>query len=176
MPSEIQSNWGALVGLVAEMRRCDESGLITPSLAMAFICIDSMASLARPADCNRVTRRHFKEWVDKYLEGHPDQPYKYRGVDVYAARCAFLHTYGSEAELHTNEPETKKYTYHDGGRHNYNPEVEPGMVIIGTKSFVNDVAVAASNFLEECGQNSELKTLVESRLVHVLNIIPYPAQ
>ncbi len=60
-------------------------------------------------DKSKVTRSDFKEWVDTYLTCHENQPYKYRGKDVYAARCAFLHTYGSEAELHESDPDTIRY-------------------------------------------------------------------
>ena len=175
MTSDGQPNWGSIIGLISEIKRCDNSGLVTPSLAMAYICIDSLANLSRPAGTKRVTRGHFRDWVEKYLKGHPEQPYEYRGSDVYAARCAFLHTYGSDAELHVTEPDTVKYIYHDGGRHIYNPHVEPGIVIIGTRSFVDDVVRAANNFLEDCGNNAELKELVEARLVHVFNTVPYPS-
>jgi len=67
---------------------------------------DTLANLARPANKKKVTRSDFKEWVNAHLEGHPDQPYQYRGKDVYAARCALLHKYGSEAELHKEDPDT----------------------------------------------------------------------
>ena len=89
------ADWRSITSLVAELKRCDQSGLITASIAMAFICIDSLANLARPTQASKVTRADFKAWVDKYLKAHDEQPYKYRGKDVYAARCAFLHTYGS---------------------------------------------------------------------------------
>lgn len=163
------------MGLVSELKRCDESGLITASLAMAFICIDSMSNLSRPEDKKRVTRGDFKNWVDKHLTGHPEQPYQYRGKDVYAARCAFLHTYGSEAELHEEDPDIIKYGYHDGGKHNFDPKVAPDLVLIGTRSFVNDVIHAVEYFLESCKSDKSLRELVESRLAHVLRTTPYPA-
>lgn len=163
------------MGLISELKRCDEGGLTTASLAMAFICIDSMANLSRPADKQRVTREDFKKWVEKNLKGHPDQPYQYRGKDVYAARCAFLHTYGSDADLHTKDPDTIKFGYHDGGEHNFDPKVAPDLVLIGTKSFVNDVIHAVESFLELCKSDKSLRELVESRLAHVLRTTPYPA-
>ena len=90
MPTGISDNWQTITGLGSELKRCDECGLTTASIAMAFICIDTMANLNRPKGKNRVTRTDFIEWVDTYLEGHPDQPYKYRGKDVYAARSYIL--------------------------------------------------------------------------------------
>lgn len=166
------ADWRSITSLVAELKRCDQSGLITASIAMAFICIDSLANLARPTQASKVTRADFKAWVDKYLKAHDEQPYKYRGKDVYAARCAFLHTYGSEAELHTQDTDIKKFAYHNGGMHNYNPQIDPSLVIIGTRSFVNDVIIAIESFIEECGSNSDLKIRVEQRLIGFLHEVP----
>ena len=133
MVTNAGENWQTIIGLVSELKRCDECGITTASVAMAFICIDTLASLGRPIDKKRVTRSDFKEWVDIHLKGHPDQPYKYRGKDVYAARCAFLHKYGSEAELHNEDPDTIKFAYHDGGQHKFNPGSNRGHQI-GVKS------------------------------------------
>ena len=174
MSTDSTELWGSILGLVSEMKRCDEGGLTTASLAMAFICIDSLANLSRPAGKQRVTRDDFKNWVERHLKGHSEQLYQYRGKDVYAARCAFLHTYGSEADLHEKDPDTLKYGYHDGGKHNFNPEVAPGLVLISTRSFINDVGHAVESFLEQCKTDASLRERVQSRLVHVLRTQPYP--
>lgn len=55
------NNWKAIAGLVAELKRCDECGVTTASIAMAYICIDALANLARPADKEKLTRIDFKE-------------------------------------------------------------------------------------------------------------------
>ena len=70
-----------------------------------------LANLAMPLGKQKVSRKDFKEWVDKYLEAHPDQPYQYRGKDVYAARCAFIHTYGADTALHEEDPDIIKFIY-----------------------------------------------------------------
>ena len=169
-------NWKPIIGLVTELKRCDECGITTASVAMAFICMDTLASLSRPQEKEKVTRADFKEWVDTHLKAHPDQPYQYRGKDVYAARCAFLHTYGSEASLHEEDPDTIKFAYHDGGQHYYNPEEERSLVLIGTKSFINDVVHGVESFTRACKADSSLRTRVEARLPNVLNMMPFPAQ
>lgn len=174
MPVAPSNNWKAIAGLVAELTRCNECGVTTASIAMAYICIDALANLSRPIDKERVTRSDFKGWVDKYLEAHADQPYQYRGKDVYAARCAFLHTYGADAELHDEDPDTIKFGYHDGGKHQYNPVIEPHLVLIGAKSFVNDVVIGVESFLRECQKDQALRERVEARLPKVLQTLPYP--
>lgn len=169
-----RNNWQSILGLVSELRRCDECGITTAAVAMAYICIDTLANLARPIDKEKSTRADFKAWVDSYLKGHPDQPYQYRGKDVYAARCALLHTYGAEAELHYEDADIIKFVYHNGGKHEYRPDVEPRLVIIGTKSFTNDVVIGVESFLQECQNDQGLRERVEPRLAHVLQVTPYP--
>lgn len=167
-------NWQSIINIVAELKRCDEEGIVTASIAMAFICIDTLANLSRPIEKQRSTRSDFKEWVDTHLKSHPDQPYKYRGKDVYAARCAFLHTYGSEASPHEDDPDTIRFIYSDGGKHIYDSTVESDLAIIGTKSFINDVVHAVDSFLNQCKSDLSLKKRVEERLPSVLLAMPYP--
>lgn len=170
--SDREKNWLAIASLASQIKKCDELGLVTPSIAMSYICIDAMASLSRPLNKSRVTRLDFIEWVDSYVKCDPEQVYKYRGIDVYAARCAFLHTYGSKSELHEKDSDIIQFVYCDGGRHFYNPSEDPNLVIIGTKSFTNDIINAVSDFLDECGKDLQLKFRVEGRLSEVLDLVP----
>lgn len=174
MPEKQQANWQSLVGLVSQLKRCDECGITTAAVAMVYICIDTLANLSRPTDKGKVTRSDFMQWVDTYLKGHEDQPYQYRGKDVYAARCALLHKYGAEAELHEQDPDTIRFVYHDGGKHEYKADVEPRLVIIGTKSLINDVVIGVESFLEACQNDPALKTRVEPRLGQILVGVPFP--
>lgn len=161
-------NWQAIIDLISELKQCDKYNITTASIAMAYVCIDTLANLARPIEKEKTTRADFKQWVDEYLKAHPDQSYQYRGKDVYAARCAFLHTYGSEAELHEKDSDTIKFAYTDGGRHTYNPDIESGLVLIGTKSFINDVVYAVESFVKKCQSEPSLRDLVELRLNNVI--------
>ncbi len=163
--------WSALIVLVSELKKCDEKNLTSASLALAYICIDTLANLSREKDKPQGTRSDFKKWVDTYLKAHEQQLYQYRGKDVYAARCAFLHSYSSEAELYKTDNDIKKFGYSDSGQHAYNPEIDERFVIIGTKSFINDVIIGIEAFLNDCKNNKELKVLVESRLPSVLQNI-----
>lgn len=170
--TEEKESWSSITGLAQQVKSCDEAGFITPSIAMSYICIDTMASLSRPLEKSRVSRSDFVEWCDKYLKAHPEQTYQYRGKDVYAARCSFFHTYGSKSELHAKNRDIPKFVYHDGGRHSFNPEVDPKLVLIATRSFTNDVYNAVCDFLDDCAFDVSLKSRVASRLSEVLAIFP----
>lgn len=164
--------WNVVSGLIAEIKRCENVGATTAAVAMAFICIDTMAFLSLPYEQNKQGKTDFIKWVDTYLKGHEDQPYQYRGLDVYGARCALLHAFGSESDYHQKNPDAKKFGYYDGGKHAYDPAQNEHLVIIGTASFFNDVAYAVKAFIEDCKADPVLRARVVSRLPKVLATFP----
>lgn len=87
---------------------------------------------------------------------------------MYGARCAMLHAFGSESDFHEKNEDAKKFRYHDGGKHAYDPAVDERLVIIGSASFLNDVICAVSAFLEDCKTDADLRGRVEERLPKVL--------
>jgi hypothetical protein len=164
--------WNGVSGLIAEIKRCESAGATTAAVAMAFVCIDTMAFLALPQGQNKQGRTDFIAWVDAYVKGHKDQLYLYRGIDVYGARCALLHAFGSEADYHKQFSDAKKFGYHDGGKHAYDPAQDEHLVIIGTASFLNDIVHAVGAFCEACKADQDLRVRVESRLPKVLATFP----
>ena len=168
------ANWDPVLGIVAEMKRCETAGAVSATVAMAFICIDTMGYLSMPNGQSQQTKTDFMAWADAYLKGHPSQPYPYHSKDVYAARCSLLHAFGSEAETHRKDSSIKKFGYHDGGKHAYDPGTSKDLVIIGVASLVNDVAIGVSEFMEACKKDPDLQARVEGRLPGLLDILPFP--
>lgn len=164
--------WNGISGLIAEIKRCETAGATTAAITMAFVCIDTMAFLSLPMDRDKQGRADFMAWVDRYLKCDRVQLYQYRGIDVYGARCAVLHAFGSETGYHQQYPDAKKFSYHDGGRHAYDPAQDKNTVIIGTASFLNDIVIAVRDFFEDCKVNQDLRARVESRLEKVLATFP----
>ncbi len=72
-----------------------QSGCHIHALALVFSSIDKMAWLAS-ADIDH-TRGDFIRWVDDYLL--PAGSISFDAIDLYAARCGFLHTGSSESKL-----------------------------------------------------------------------------
>lgn len=169
-----ESLWHSLTGLIADIQTCEKVGAIMPSVAMTYICIDTMAFLSLPAERQTQGRVDFIAWVDKYLKAHKDQPYQYRGIDVYGARCAVLHAFGSESNYHEQYPDAKRFGYNDGGKHIYEPEKNSSLVLIGTKSLTNDVIHAVGDFVKDCVNDADLRGRVGARLPKVLSTFPIP--
>lgn len=166
--------WNGISGLIGQIQTCEAVGATSAALAMSYICIDTMSFLSLPDDRETQGRADFVAWVDTYLKGHADQTYQYQGLDVYGARCAMLHAFGSEVDFHERFPNTKIFGYHDGGRHTFDPAIDQRLVLIGTASFFNDVITAVGEFMEACQQNEDLRLRVERRLPRVLAIFPVP--
>ena len=161
--------WNPILGLIKEIRKCESVRAHLGGLSLCFVCIDTMAYLGMPANQAEQTRDDFIAWADSYLRGHPDQPYKYRGLDVYAARCAVLHAFGAESRLHRENQNITMFGYSNGGLHLYNPGINPRLVIIGLASFINDVVIAVEGFMEACKDDADLRGRVEQRLTSVLS-------
>lgn len=165
--------WGAIDGLINEIKTCEKAGATTSAVVMAFVCLDTMTYLALPAGRESQGKADFIAWVNANLRGHQDQPYQYRGLDVYGARCAMLHTFTSESDFHEKNGDAKKFAYHDGGKHAYDPTVDERLVMIGTASLLNDVVHAVGTFIDGCKANAALRARVEGRLPKVLAAIPF---
>lgn len=164
--------YDAIVGLIGEIKKCEEHGLYRAALALCFVTIDTFAFLSAPEGQAGTSKRIFIEWVDRHLKGHPSQTYQYRGVDVYAARCAVLHTWGVEAEMHRQDPSVMMFGYSNGGQHLYNPNVNTRLVIIGLKSFINDFVTGATNFMESALADESLMRRMHARVDSVMTVGP----
>lgn len=166
--------WKALTGIVEEIKKCESADAIIAAVTLAYIGIDTMAYLSMPENQSEQVKQDFIDWVNEYLEAHPDQPYQYDGTDLYAARCALLHTFGAEAKMHRKDYNIKKFGYHNGGKHGFDPKISPNLVMIGTASFLNDVVIAIKNFMKACQRNADLRCRVETRLSNVNQMFPFP--
>lgn len=168
--------WEDIQGLIQEIKMCEATGATMAAIAMAYVCIDTMAFLALPAGQEGQGRGDFITWVDTYLKGVPEQPYQYRGIDVYGARCAILHAFSSEVDFHQQNPDTKIFGYHNGGKHALDTNVSERLVIIGTASFLDDVLRAVWAFSEACKTDPDIRARVDGRLPKVLANFPIAAE
>ena len=41
--------WGAVAGIVAEIKHCESAGATMAAVTMAYVCIDTMAFLSMPS-------------------------------------------------------------------------------------------------------------------------------
>jgi hypothetical protein len=155
-----------LVQILDEIRRASDAGATVAALAMVYVAVDTMAWLACPIGRQSQTRGDFIGWVDKYLTAEATSEYRYEGIDLYAARCAVLHTYGSEAALHGGPTPPRKFGYTDNGPHKKD-DVQR-FVLISVAVLIRDFSEAMLKFMRETSTDPELKRRVDSRVGSLL--------
>jgi len=151
------------LGMFNEIDTANKAGAMIASLTLTYVCIDAMTYLSIPLGRKEQNRHNFIEWVNKYLKTDPAQPYQYDGNDVYAARCGQLHTYSPDSTF-GGKQNCKKFGYHDGSEHAYNPAESPILVMISVKRLINDFYAAVDAFFQEAIKNPELKKNIDSRI------------
>lgn len=172
--------FAGILALTNQIKECEQSGQVLAALTLSFVCIDTMAYLGLPSGKTSQTRSDFIAWVDKYLKAHHEQQYQYRGTDVYAARCGFLHAFSAEADLHRKDQSIYLFGYHDGGelRCQDDAKMPDGSIrkfaMIGTKSLTNDLQLAVMAFMETMISDAELRANAVARLRMVYQVMPMP--
>jgi hypothetical protein len=73
------------------------SQFYVPAMILLYCAIDFVASLDRPDSSKDATRQDFINWVEKYLI--PGSNLKCNAIDLYAARCGWVHSYTAKARL-----------------------------------------------------------------------------
>lgn len=80
-------------------------------LVLLYSSIDSMGLLDAPPTQTSASGDSFKNWVKKYLLTYPGL--EYNEVDLWAARCAVLHTFTSESDL-SKRGRAREVQYYSG--------------------------------------------------------------
>ncbi len=144
-----------------EISKANGVGATVATLAMIYVGLDTMALLGCPVGKSQ-TRKDFIAWVDRYLKADSASVYQYEGVDVYAARCAVLHSYGSVSDLHRKANPPRKFIYMDNGPHR--EDVQERVVMISVAVLIRDFADAMGRFIEDILADTDLKARVDSRI------------
>ena len=88
-----------------------KADLLPHSLVIIYSTIDTCGLLDAPATQTVATGGSFKEWVKKYVLTYPGL--EFNEIDLWAARCAVLHTFTSESDL-SNAGKARQLVYYTG--------------------------------------------------------------
>jgi hypothetical protein len=165
-PAGLPIGYAAITEISAEITRAWNGDAFWAALAMVYVGIDTMAWLACPLGQAEQFRKDFILWVDKYLRADAASDYQYEGVDVYAARCALLHSYGSLARDHRGGQPPRQFNYIDNGPHRKDETTR--LVIISVADFIDDYCRATESFMAAAFKDPELKQRVDSRVHNLL--------
>jgi hypothetical protein len=165
----IPNEYRPILDLYQEILKAQDADALVAALAMVFVGIDTLAWLSLPIGSKSVKRNDFCSWIDTYLKTDADQPYQYVGIDVYAARCAMLHSYGSQSNSHRTPNPPKTFGYLDNGPHR--ADGSP-YVLISIAVLIRDFGRAIRNFLESAKRDTDLKDRIDSRIKELVAMIP----
>lgn len=90
---------------------CHDQNLNIPALILVYVGIDFATSLDRSDLAASTTRADFLDWVNKYLL--PGSDLKCNALDLYAARCGWIHNYTSKSSL-VQQKKAKEIFYQFG--------------------------------------------------------------
>jgi len=129
-----------LDNIIKSIELCLNAKLQISSLVLLYSGIDIVAWLNRPVSKERATRKDFIRWADDYLL--PNLNIKYRAIDLYAARCAIIHSYSFSSEL-SKKGEAKEICYSWG-----KANIKSLQNDIDSRSKKNAIAIHINDFLE----------------------------
>lgn len=160
-----------IIQLLGEISKAQDADALLAALSLVYVGIDTMSWLACPIGQHSHTRADFMAWVNKCLKTDPSQEYQYTGVDVYAARCAMLHSYGSTADLHRRKNPPMKFGYVDNGPHRKDDTER--FALISIARLIYDFMSAVERFMSDAASNADLKARLDSRMtaLHLISAI-----
>jgi len=158
-----------LYQLIKSIELTLEKGYITPSLILIYSGIDIVTSLNAEAGKD-VTRKSFIAWSNKYLIPQLNQSLK--GEDLYAARCAVLHTLTSESDMSRKGNAVQIfYTFGNQKKEGLQDVIEMvGMdhKVIKIEEFFQGFRNGLANFISEVEHDEGLQRRIFARAQRVL--------
>jgi len=151
--------------IISAMELCCSAGYIIPCVALAYTLIDSLAWLLY-GDMGLGSGKRFTMWVEQYLL--PELPCECSALDLYAARCAILHTLSSESHLN-RAGRAKAFVYSTGLSSSKIEEAAsvlfPNDKTIGldVNAFVAALRIAAAKFEKQVQSDAEMRRAVGTR-------------
>ena len=158
-------------GIVGEVHHVHQAGYLRATIILVYCGIDALAYLSMPQDHERVRQEDFVAWVDRYLVFRDGL--RVPGIEVYAARCAVVHTYTAEADLHRAGRVQRKIGYIDEAL----PEIQAAagvqnLVLVSVRGLVDAFCGGVQTFLRELVQDGLRRRTVARRLEAMVQELP----
>jgi hypothetical protein len=153
---------------------CLAHGLFVPALVLFYSAIDGLAWLCMPADKEEVTRDDFVGWVDTYLVPGSDLPCD--AWDLYAARCALLHSGTSSSRLSKNAKACEVfYRIDDSGETLVRLPLDAPRLPkwVGLIQLIEALRKAMERFKAAIHSDESLEEVVADRVAHLFEKVRY---
>lgn len=166
-----------LNGIIKDINGAWERRSSRATLILLYSGIDAMAYLTMPEERAKVTRADFVGWAEKYLrfrDVDSQTTLSVPGLELYAARCAMVHTYSSEADLHKEGKVKRQIGYGD----EFLPEVAERtdvehLVMLSIRGLVDAFSRGVVATLQDITSDEPRRRLFAARLEKMVHELPF---
>jgi hypothetical protein len=130
------------------------------TMVLVYAGMDAMASTTVPLN-RRLKRHHFIAWAEKYVR-FPG-PVQLPGTDLYGARCAVIHLYGSESDW-SRQGECRVIHHRLGGPPIQESPDTPRHVVVDIRALVDAFLRGIERYRDEIRSNELAWTRACERL------------
>ena len=161
-------------GIKRDIQVAYENECYRAVLILIYCGVDAMAYLDMPPNQAKLDKQNFIQWAERYLSPKlSNQTTHITGDELYSARCAVVHTYGTES-IKTKSGEVRRIGHIAGGNLPiaWAPEVNTDTVLLRLESLRDAFFTAIDEFLVESYADKQKQPILNIRLETLLNIIP----
>jgi len=142
------------------------------SVILIYSAIDTMAFLGMPAAQKDVARADFVAWADRYMRFPCKE--QITGIELYAARCAMLHNYGTRSRL-SRKGQARQVGYADHAipEVRFDPQISDELVMVSIQALRTSLFQGIDRYLVDLFVDSARAPVAEERLrwlVHVFDV------
>lgn len=145
---------------------CMDEGLPEAALTLLYSGIDALGWLAAPAGTPNASESTFEDWCTQYLlrklnAGGENEP---TATDLYASRCAVLHTSSAESKLE-RAGNTREVSYRFRGKAAVNPVLNASQapLFVDIERLVRAFDESSRAFVEGLNQDQNRLRIAEER-------------
>ncbi len=160
-------------GMLKGIEVCLEAQCLVSAVSLILAAIDALSALKRPKPGKDATRQDFKNWVGKYIQ--PEQTLGCTPTELYSARCAVLHNYGTESRLVREEGVRQIiYEWKHGPSAGEAVDIPQNSIVIKVEALNRAFRRGIEVFLYDADMDEKTKKLIEPNLKTLLCYKPYP--
>lgn len=158
-------------GIKRGIRVALENNCLGAAATLILCGMDAMAYLDMPEAQQDVTRTDFIRWADCYIRFPCKE--QLAGIDLYGARCAVLHQYGSVSAL-SRDGKCRLIGYMDRSipEVRYDPSVSKELVLVSVQALAEAFFAGVDRFLVDIFSDREKARVAELRFKKMLQTIP----
>jgi hypothetical protein len=142
--------------------RCFRAALI-----LIYAGLDAMACLDMPEKQEDVQRKDFISWVGRYVRFSCVE--QISALELYAARCGMLHSYGVESRL-TREGKARMIGYVDASEPEviFHRAIEPRLVLLSIEGLRDAFFNGIATYFKDLVQNAEKRRIAAPRILKLV--------